>query len=350
MTTGNQRKYLERIEVEALSDIAWRQALEQLEAFSFFATPEWGHILADSQLGFQSQALLFKGPGTEILLPIATRPDRWGLNIYRSMPFGTYGGPLVVYGPRPVEHLPWARFISQYLKDRRRFGYLSASPGPYAHLPLRGICITHTTHILDLQGEGDILAKATRYQVRKAQRLGVTVSVDNSLESFREYYRMLEASAARWGLARPGQPWSLFESLARHADAESVRLWVASAEGVPAAGALCFYGRGEVFYWSGAMRQELAYSRPNNLLHWNIVEDAAARGYRFYNMGASGDLAGVRQFKERLGAQPRCYSSYLVANSFYQVGYWLQHLYKRIAHRNSYWLQHLYKRIAHRNS
>jgi lipid II:glycine glycyltransferase (peptidoglycan interpeptide bridge formation enzyme) len=115
----------------------------------------------------------------------------------------------------------------------------------------------------------------------------------------------------------------------RHADPESIRLWLARVEGTLAAGVLCFYGRGEVFYWSGAMHKEFAQRRPNNLIHWRIIADATDRGYQVYNMGASGHLAGVREFKERFRAQPVSYPIYLVANHLYLAGSRLQSLAQR---------------------
>jgi lipid II:glycine glycyltransferase (peptidoglycan interpeptide bridge formation enzyme) len=100
-------------------------------------------------------------------------------------------------------------------------------------------------------------------------------------------------------------------------------------DGELAAGSLCFYGGGEVFYWSGAMHERFSKSRPNNLLQWLVMEDAETRGFSEYNMGASGELGGVRRFKQQFGARPQSYPAYLVRGPLWRAGRALSRLVRR---------------------
>jgi lipid II:glycine glycyltransferase (peptidoglycan interpeptide bridge formation enzyme) len=304
------------MEVVTLPEQQWEAYLSRLPAYSYLATPAWSRILADA-LGYKSQALCYRFPDAEFLLPLAVRRNRLGELDCRSMPFGTYGGPLLVGGDAASDPPGYASAIARDLRHRIGFGYLVACPGPYPHLALPRVYERTITHMVDLsQGSEAVwkrMDKDARNQVRQAERAGVNIRIDNSIAAFLAYYEMLEASARRWGLNHADHPWSLFEAVCQQADSGRVALWLATVNDSLAAGVLLVYGKGEAFYFSGAMYKELAHSRPNNLLQWRVLQDAAARGYWLYNMGAGAHLTGVRKFKEAFGAEPVEYPSYIVA-------------------------------------
>jgi CelD/BcsL family acetyltransferase involved in cellulose biosynthesis len=324
------------MELSTLDGSAWEAALDRLPLHSFFATPLWGLMLDDSELGYKCLALEADLGGIQVLLPMATS-TRFGVTLRQSMPFGTYGGPLVVDEEENADHEKASRRLAVLLGKRWRSGILFATPGPHPHLELPDPYASYETDLLDLTAGKDALWKAldkdARNQVRQAERAEVDVRVDNSEAAFRDYYEMLEASAKRWGSKRPKRPWSLFASISRHATDQAVRLWLAYVDGRPAAGCLCFYGRCEVFYWSAAMHEGVARARPNTLLQWRVIADAADRGYQVYNMGASGELTGVRRFKEQFGAQPRSYPAYLIPGRLLGWGRLLAQLPLRVRSR-----------------
>lgn len=293
----------------------WKNVLARLESHSFFATYTWAQMLA-AGLGYTSQGFVLRSENFQVLMPLMRR-TRFGFYELRSMPYGTYGGALIAGECLPREQQAAAQECIQYLRRDPRFLHLWCVPGPYPHLPLPGFEFSFETHKIDLGQGVDLIWKQfdpdARNQVRQAERAQVEVSFDNSPAAFDAYYDMLLATAQRWGKKSPGKPRTLFHSIAQYASEDSTRLWLAQVNGELAAGALCFYGKGEVFYWSGAMNQDLARARPNNLLQWVILQDAVARGYRVYNMGASDGLPGVRKFKEGFGAKPVKYPAYLVS-------------------------------------
>jgi hypothetical protein len=262
-------------------------------------------------MGFRCTATLATGGSGELLLPVARKSGPLGTAGFRSMPWGTYGGPLVAGEPGDAPDA-----LGTHLRQSLGLGWFLATPGPWQHVPLGSPFATYSTQVVDLSGGLDGLWKGldkdARNQVRQAERAGVEVSVDNSLSAFDDYYAMLEASAQRWGRTDPGKPRSLFRAIARLGTEATTRLWLARVEGRLAAGALCFYGRSEVFYWSGAMHAEHARSRANNLIQWRIIQHAVAQRFQTYNMGSSGDLEGVRRFKGGFGARARDYPAYFI--------------------------------------
>jgi GNAT acetyltransferase-like protein len=293
--------------------------LQRLPAHSFFVTPTWARILDEGGLGLRCTAVFGTDGSGEILLPIARAGGPLGVSGLRSMPWGTYGGPLAA-GPAAGEA------GTQTAREIRRIlglGWLVATPGPWPHVPVGRRLATYTTQIVDLgpgiEGLWKGLDKDARNQVRQAERAGVDVRADNSEEGFEEYFSMLEASAQRWGRKDPGKPRSLFDTIGRVASEEEARLWLARLAGRAVAGAVCFYGKSEVFYWSGAMHKGDARTRANNLIQWRVIEHAATHGFATYNMGASGDLEGVRRFKAGFGSQPREYPAYFLGTGPFRL-------------------------------
>lgn len=269
-------------------------------------------------MGFRCAAVLGTNESGQVLLPIARKEGPLGIVGARSMPWGTYGGPLVTGEPDGS-----AEALAAHLRHTLGLGWFVATPGPWEHLPIGSPLATYSTQVIDLGVGLDALWKGldkdARNQVRQAERGGVEVAVDNSPKAFDDYYSMLEASARRWGRTDPGKPRSLFSAIARLANAANTRLWLARVEGRLAAGALCFYGDSEVFYWSGAMHVELARSRGNNLIQWRVIEHAVAHNFHTYNMGASGDLEGVRRFKDGFGAHSRDYPAYYIGTGPFRM-------------------------------
>lgn len=293
-------------------------------------------MLDDGGLGYHCSALAVDLGDVEVLLPVA-ESRRFGFLVHESMPFGTYGGPLIMRAERGSDLASAANRLMSHMTSGLSTGFFHATPGPHAHLEMPDPVARYETDVLDLTRGPQALwtqfDKDARNQVRQAERAGVEVRTDNSEAAFRSYYGMLEASSTRWGLADPGKPWSLFASISRHAHERSVRLWLALVDGEPAAGALCFYGAGEVFYWSGAMHDQHGRKRPNNLLQWRIIQDAAARGFVEYNMGSSGALTGVRRFKQQFGASPRTYPAYLGRGRVWQAARTLARLPQSLTRR-----------------
>ena len=322
--------------MKVLSAGQWEATTSLLPMHSFFITPLWGRILDDSRLGYRCLALTADLGEVEVFVPVA-ESRRYGFVLRESMPFGTYGGPLITEAAKGADLERAARELARMVVAERLVGVFQATPGPHPHLRLSIPTATYEADVLDLsvgrQALWDGLHSNARSPVRQAERAGVEVRVDNSEKGFRDYFSMLEASSRRWGMSDPSKPWSLFESISRHADTHSVRLWLADVEGRPAAGALCFYGAGEVFWWTGAMHEELSQHRPNNLIQWRIIEDAVERGFTTYNMGSSGELAGVHRFKQQFGARPRPYPTYLIRGPLWSAARGLVRLPRRLLAR-----------------
>jgi hypothetical protein len=285
-------------------------------------------MLADGGIGYECDATLFEAGDAAVLVP-AGRRRRLGRVVYESMPYGTYGGPLLVAGSG-LDTAEWGEEIARHFTGHRGAAAFVATPGPFPHVVLPGRPVGLVAQMLELGPPGDpdnparllaAMRPKTRQYIRKAERDGVTVISDNTVAAFRDFYVMLVDSARRWRRRDPGKPWSLFESIAAHADSGTTRLWIARIGDRPAAGLLVFYGRGEAIAWSGAMDEALSGTHSNYALHWAVIKDAVERGYDTFSLGAAEGLEGVQNFKSGLGAIDRAYPQYTAAGAAFRLVY-----------------------------
>jgi lipid II:glycine glycyltransferase (peptidoglycan interpeptide bridge formation enzyme) len=152
----------------------------------------------------------------------------------------------------------------------------------------------------------------------QAIRRGVTCQKEAGPDAVDCYYDLLVDTAARWGLSQPHIPKTLFQALS-HYCGDDVEFWFAKYSGEAIAGVVALYGSEEVNVWSAAMRDDMAVLRPQNLLNVTLIRAAAERGVRWYNLGSSEGLPGVKRFKEGLGARIVLYRTYVYQRPIYRL-------------------------------
>lgn len=143
--------------------------------------------------------------------------------------------------------------------------------------------------------------------VKKASHLGVRVRTAETLEDLAAWYRLyLDTMRAH---VVPPRPFRLFEamwSLLRPGN--MMRLLLAHREGPTArstilAGSILLMSGDTVFYaFSGRAREHL-WMRPNDVIQWEAVHQAAADGFRYYDLGeVPSSNRGLADFKKKWGA------------------------------------------------
>lgn len=249
-------------------------------------------------------------------LPVAAS-TRFGLVWARSLPFGTYGGPLVsADDPDPVSvRAALARAFEEWLSSERVAGgevvhaRLSpedsgAEPDPAWRALSLGIT-TGQTHVVDLApGAEAILAglhRESRRVLRQAERHGVVVDQDPA--TLPAVHALYLGQARAWPGHRP-YPLPFLEALLRHPSAFA-RLYVARRAGQVEAGLLVLSGGGESFVWWGGAGPESRRSLSYAYLMKCALMGACADGQARLNLGASGGRETLEHFKRSLGAMPR---------------------------------------------
>lgn len=167
--------------------------------------------------------------------------------------------------------------------------------------------------VLDLrQSEEEIMAamsQSLRRKIRKAQKAGIDIRVNDSEEDLQNFYEIHNQHAERQGYV-PFNESFLKKQFAAFKETGNVLLYTASKDGVILAqNYMIFYGP-EASYHYGVSTQEGTRLSSAPLLHLKAMEDARQRGCIRYNFWGVVDedatkhrFYGVSQFKRSFGIQ-----------------------------------------------
>ncbi|MEJ7811288.1 MAG: GNAT family N-acetyltransferase [Gemmatimonadaceae bacterium] len=166
----------------------------------------------------------------------------------------------------------------------------------------------YSTYRVSTEGGEAVLWKrlhgsSTQRSIKKARRSGLEAQRGESACDWSIMADLEERTARRLGL--PAPPRHFFGVLC----VELQRLGLAElylarrADGEVAAGITVWKGAREWIYAFGASRPEMLDLRPNHLLIWRAMLDAAAAGVTFDLGRAAPEQQGLVEFKKRWGAE-----------------------------------------------
>lgn len=156
----------------------------------------------------------------------------------------------------------------------------------------------------DLETLFQNLHQKTRYNIRLAQRKGVTIRQDCDEKDLPDFYRILKETTERDKFLV--RSYNYFETLWRIlAPKGYLKLFMADYEGQPVSGTLAFLYGDKAWYIYGASSNEHRNVMPNYLIQWTMIEWAKANDCTMYDFrGVSGDLSednplyGLYRFKK----------------------------------------------------
>jgi lipid II:glycine glycyltransferase (peptidoglycan interpeptide bridge formation enzyme) len=174
--------------------------------------------------------------------------------------------------------------------------------------------------ILDLAPSSETLlknmAKNCRYEIKLAERKGITIEITEDLDAnFEIFYKLMSTTANRNGFhlhprhyyehifKTPTPDGQLFLVIARHEQA------------VLAINLILGYGR-EAYYLFAASGNEQRELKPAYLAQWASINEAKRRGFSRYNFGgiSAGDSdpswAGLTAFKKKFGGTMISHSTF----------------------------------------
>lgn len=290
---------------------AWPNMLKRFPEANFLQSPEWGKV--NELAGHKVIIAEFAGRAWCLMIVKSARRGR-----YLEVP----GGPLVDWQDATlVEEVfteirrvavaqkcvfvrlrPQLRMSAEHVQQLAELGAQKAPMHLHAE---------HTV-ILDLtKSEAELLAdmrRQTRYEVRRAGKLGLKVDWGNEAELFREFQQVQAKTAARQHFVPPDLTMLLAE---REGFGEQARLYVArTVEGAPVAYGLILLCGDEAEYFEAAST-ELNRKLPGSYaLQWQVIRDLKALGVKRYNLwgiappGAKAHrYAGVTTFKTGFGGE-----------------------------------------------
>lgn len=190
----------------------------------------------------------------------------------------------------------------------------------------------HAEHtvMLDLtKSESELMSemrRQTRYEVRRAERLGIKVSYGTSEQAFREFYKVQMATAERQHFITSSEEFILAQ---REAFGDAARIYKAELDGEVLALGLILLQAPEAIYHEAASTEAGRKYPGAYALQWRVMRDAKAMGCKRYNLFGTAPpnapnhrYAGVTTFKAGFGGKAVAYlpaHDLVIKNAAYSV-------------------------------
>ena len=294
-----------------VTDPAWHQHVAACPDATFFHTRGWYAAQAECMGYTTAPCLVQLADGTEVLVPLATRPCFRGL--VRQAHVGIEGGYGGVLAPRPLTDAELARVYRAVHARHRDLVVVGNPHAALPQLPARAPRTGATTQVVPLLPREEQLRRmdeSRRKKVRRAQLVGFTLEVIHPVTpvDVTRFFALYAERAADWSSRRWVRDAAYFRALTRHAG-DQLALFLVHRGGELAGFQLVGLTGPTV------MAMILATARahePDQVGAFLAVEPMAwcqERGYTGYDLLASGPLDTVRVYKASLGAETLPYDT-----------------------------------------
>ena len=269
---------------------------------SFFHTVEWAKVLADTYGYAPVYFAAGETGGVRSLLPLM-EVDSW------------------LTGRRGIG-LPFTDDCEPLCTDAGIFQKLFASAVEFGmsrdwkYIECRGgrelfgevpASLLFYGHALDLTaGEDELFSRlesSVRRAIRKAEKIGVTVEVLQSLEAVQIFYSLQRKTRKKHGL--PPQPFKFFLNIHKHILSQDMGMVVvARHHGRPIAASIYVNFGDRAIYKYGASDEAFQDLRGGNLVMWAAIKEYARRRVKHLDLGRTSiGNEGLRKFKLGWGAE-----------------------------------------------
>ena len=279
---------------------AWDAFVFSQPEATFFHRFGWRKVIQQAY-GHRTHFLLAERDGViEGVLPLAEIKSRLFGHSLIASPFCVYGG-IAAASPEARDGLDQR---AQSLAEELGVGHLEyrdRDAPAHTDWPGSDLYVTFRKE-LDADIENNMLAipRKQRAMVRKGIKNGLTIELENGVESFFEVYA---DNVRRHGT--PAMPKRYF-ALLREVFADDCEVMlVRSPEGQVVSGVLSFYFRDEVLpYYAGDALAARALAA-NDFKYWELMRRACERGIRTFDYGRSKIGTGPYDFKRNWGFEPQ---------------------------------------------
>ena len=289
----------------------WKKIVEKYPEANFLQSPEYGKM--NKILGEKVVEENFSEKGSAIMIVRDAKRGR-----YLEIPCG----PLIDWGDKAAtrevideiiniaknEKCVFVRLRPQLKNSAENLQKMSALGLKKAPMHLAA---EHTVMIDLTKPKDELLAnmrRQTRYEVRRAGKLGITVEKYNSDEIFKEFQKVQAETAKRQGFVPPSLKTLLAE---KKAFGNNIIIYIAkTSEGEPVAYGLIIKSGEEGDYYEAAST-ELNRKLPGAYaLLWKVMQDLKDEGYKRFNLWGIAPAgqpnhryAGVTTFKTGFGGE-----------------------------------------------
>lgn len=206
-----------------------------------------------------------------------------------------------------------------------RFGGLMQTAAGWRQRPLNSA-------ILDLSGGAEEvatrrMAKSKRNERNRALRRGAEVFATNEESLLDAYYPLYESACRHWG--KPALPLELLAELLNDSQGRVFMTCVRLAGQVIGGHINCHHGQG-VVAWNGVTDPAFANTHfPATLAIWGDIEESCRRGANWLDLGSSGGIGSLTNFKKLCGAKDRMRGWYVHETPLIRGAHWVKRHYRR---------------------
>ncbi len=288
------------IEIDPRNDPLWLRLIEE-HGGSVFGAPPWLDVLVDTY-GFRIRALVAVNHEGDPLSGLCfVELSDWGETIV-SLPFSDYCDPLV------SDEEQWDVLIRELMERKLPIDLRCLSCVHPSRDSRFTIVNSAVWHGIDLRADVETIRrgfhKSARQSISLAGRTGVEVRIADDEALLRRFYE-LHVGVRKRKYQMLAQPYRFFESIWRHfIEPGKGALMVAIADGEVLAGTLYLEWGGTLYYKFNASDPAHLKRAPNDLLVWEGVKYARARGCSRLDFGLSDrDQEGLIHFKRKYANQ-----------------------------------------------
>ena len=280
----------------------WDELLLTNDKTTFFHTSAWAKVLHESYRYKPLYFTLIDNDKLEVLIPVMEiKSFLTGLRGV-SLPFADHCPPIA------KSEKDFNNTFNEVINCGKKADWKTIDLKCCSNY-LRGTTlpfVTFLTHDLDLmQTEQRIcstLRDSTKRNIKKANQKGLHVTIDNSRESVKEYYKLNCVTRKKHGL--PPQPYYFFNKIYEHIISRKKGCVVlAEYHKKVVAGAVFFHFHNQAIFKYGSSDPRYLYLRPNNLVLWKAIQWYCQNEVKTLNFGRT-ELKnkGLIQFKRGWGA------------------------------------------------
>ena len=284
-----------------LVDSEWDDAIRMHPDATIFHSTAWARVLVDTYGHRPCYVQMSLNGNLLALIPMMEVQSVLTRSRGICLPFSDYCAPLAfsTFGHELV-----AQELQQIARERRwsYFELRSHSMVPI-NVPASE---SYYGHFLDLRiGPEAVISNfssSVQRAVRKAQRSGLSVSIQSSPDAMAQFYKLHVRTRRRHGV--PPQPRSFFINIQRHLISTGFGfiVLVESQKG-PIAAAMFFRLGRHAVYKFGASDERLQELRANNLAMFEAIRYLAEGGAEVLHFGRTErENQGLRRFKLSWGA------------------------------------------------
>lgn len=298
----------------------WDEQIKELPGASFFHSAAWAKVLKKAY-GYTPLYFVNTDRKLNTVIPMMEVSSFLTGKRAVSLPFTDY-----------CEQLAPHSEVTKVLFDEIR---LEGKKRSWKYIELRGgaeflgdckASAFYYRHTLDLSPGTEKLfnglRNSTRRNIKKAEREGVEISFETSMEALRAFYRLNCLTRREHSL--PPQPWHFFVNIHDEVISKGAGfIALGYFQGKPIAAGVYMRTNGDAVYKYGASDKKYQHLRANNLLMWEVIKRYANEGCKQLCLGRTEcENQGLRRFKTGWGAREHVINYYqynLALNAYMPV-------------------------------